>query len=150
LGVTSAAMPRRSNIFMMWSAVMPPPAGSVWPIDFAASSARLSASGVDTSGLGAPLRTQMAMPVRATSVRPGRTLPCWTSSSSLPLSMTIDIGGLAADEAPRDAAGRSVGDVKRIAGRALEGWRELIDRRLHGGGDQGVDVGGVGRLGYGK
>ena len=45
-------------------------------IDFAANSARFSASGVDTSGLGAPFRTAMPMPVRATSIRPGRTLPC--------------------------------------------------------------------------
>jgi len=37
--------------------------------------ARLNASGVDTSGLGAPLRTQMPMPVVARSVRPGTILP---------------------------------------------------------------------------
>ena len=66
----------------------PPPAGAVWPMDFAASSARRSASADDTSGLGAPLRTAMPMPVRATSVRPSAILPCPMSSSSTLLSTT--------------------------------------------------------------
>src|SRR6516225_6423337 len=79
-GVTSAAMPSLSNTPMTWAAVTPPPAGAVWAMDFAASSARLSASGDDTSGVGAPERR-----------------------------------------------------------------REFIDRRLHGGGDHGVDLGGMGR-----
>src|SRR5271166_1510409 len=92
-GVTSAAMPSFSNTLMMWAAVTPPPAGAVWPMDFAASSARLSASAEDTSGFGAPLRTAMPMPVRATSVRPGATLPCLISSSSTLLSTTMRSAG---------------------------------------------------------
>src|SRR5262249_18994646 len=60
---------------------------------FAASSARLSASGDDTSGLGAPLRTAIPMPVRATSVRPRATLPCLISSSSALLSTTMRSAG---------------------------------------------------------
>jgi hypothetical protein len=62
-------------------------------MDFAASKARLSASGVDTSGLGAPLRTQMPMPVLAMRVGSGRTLPWRMRSSSAPLSMTITSAG---------------------------------------------------------
>src|SRR5215470_17319790 len=50
-GATSAAMPSFANTPMTWAAVTPPPAGAVWAMDFAASSARLSASGDDTSGL---------------------------------------------------------------------------------------------------
>jgi len=49
---------------------------------FAASSARLSASGVDTSGLGAPFFTAMPMPVRTRSMRPPAILPCLINSSS--------------------------------------------------------------------
>ena len=48
---------------------MPPPSIEVWPIDLAASSVRFSASGVDTSGCGAPFVTASPMPVRDTSVR---------------------------------------------------------------------------------
>ena len=41
----------------------------------------------------APLATAMPMAVRATSVRPGRTLACPISSSSAPLSITIRSAG---------------------------------------------------------
>src|SRR6516162_5315274 len=60
---------------------------------FCSKRARLSASGEDTSGRGASLRTAMPMPVRATSVRPGRTLPCLMRSSSAPLSMMMTSAG---------------------------------------------------------
>src|SRR5262249_47601755 len=61
--------------------------GRAWPTVFACSSARLSASGDDTSGLGAPLRTAMPMPVRARSLRPATTLPRLMSSSIAALSV---------------------------------------------------------------
>src|SRR6516165_6868793 len=60
---------------------------------FCSKRARLSASGEDTSGRGASLRTAMPMPVRATSVRPGRTLPCLMRTSSAPLSMMMTSAG---------------------------------------------------------
>ena len=68
-------------------AVMLPPAGAAWPTLLAASNACLSASGEDTSGLGAPLRTAMPIPVRARSLRPGTTFPCLMSSSIAALSV---------------------------------------------------------------
>ena len=71
-GAISAAMPSCSNILMICGAVMLPPAGAAWPTLLAASNACLSASGEDTSGLGAPLRTAMPIPVRARSVRTKR------------------------------------------------------------------------------
>src|ERR1043166_8756228 len=50
--------------------------------DFAASSVRLSASGVPISGFAAPLRTAMPMPDDAMSTRlPAAALPCLTRSS---------------------------------------------------------------------
>src|SRR5205823_14566563 len=69
-GITSAAMPSRWSTPWMCAAVMLPPEGAAWPTVIASSSARLSASSDDTSGLGAPLRTTIPMPVRARSVRP--------------------------------------------------------------------------------
>ena len=86
-GAISAAMPSCSNILMICGAVMLPPAGAAWPTLLAASNACLSASGEDTSGLGAPLRTAMPIPVRARSLRPGTTFPCLMSSSIAALSV---------------------------------------------------------------
>ena len=64
-----------------------PPAGAAWATVLAASSARLSAAGDDTSGLGAPLRTAIPMPVRARSVRGATSLPRLMSSSIAALSV---------------------------------------------------------------
>ena len=71
----------------MCAAVMLPPAGAAWATLFAASSARLSASADDTSGLGAPLRTAMPMPVRTRSMRPPTTKPRLISPSIAVLSV---------------------------------------------------------------
>src|SRR5215510_6095106 len=100
LGVTSAAMPSLSNSLITCAAVMPPPAGAVWPTDFAASSARLSASAVDHD----------------------------------------HVGRLAGDEPPGDAARWAVADADHVPAGALERRDEFVDRRLHGGGDQRIDL----------
>src|SRR5262249_61883435 len=55
------------------------------------------------------------------------------------------IGRLAGVQAPREPARGSVGDAKHVPIGALERRREFIDRRLHGGGDHGVDLGGMRR-----
>src|SRR5215472_12963215 len=128
-GVISAAMPSRWNTRSICAAVMLPPAGAAWPTVLAASSARLSASGDDTSGLGAPLRTAMPMPVRARSVRPATTLPRLMSSSIAVLSVRNTSTG-----SPRSKRGIS----------ALEGRQQFVRRRLDRGRDEGVDLGGVG------
>ena len=88
LAAISWAMPSFSNIRMTGPAVMLPPAGEAWPTLRAASSARLSASGDDTSGLGAPFFTQMPMPVRASVDAAGRDLALLDSWSSAGTSVT--------------------------------------------------------------
>src|SRR5262249_45760725 len=56
-----------------------------------------------------------------------------------------EIGRLAGVQAPREPAGGSIGDAKHVPVGALERRREFIDRRLHGGGDHGVDLRGMRR-----
>jgi len=90
-------MPSFSKVRSRCSAVMPPPAGAVWPTDLAASSVRFSASGVDTSGLGAPFFTAMPMPVREMSMRGPTTLPSAISLSSSGLATRI----MSANSPPR-------------------------------------------------
>src|SRR5262245_55834558 len=144
-GVTSAAMPSRWNTLWICAAVMLPPAGAAWPTVLAASSVRLSASGDDTSGLGAPLRTAIPMPVRARS----------GSHDLAPLDELVDRGavgqeqvdGLAAVEAGDQRAGRGIARANGVAVRAREGRQQFVRRRLDRGRDEGVDLGGVGGRG---
>jgi hypothetical protein len=132
-GAISAAMPSRSNSLTTCAAVMPPPAGAVWPTDFAASSARLSASGEDTSGRDAPLRTAMPMPVRAISVRPATTLPCLMRSSSAPPSMMTTSAGSPATkrrETPPTARSSHELCVRSFARTAVQAHRSRPSWRL--------------------
>ena len=80
--LTSSVMPKLSAIFIRWITEVPPSLGSVWAIDCALISACLSASGVETSGVGAPSRMTTPKPMRPRSTRlPGMILPVFSSSA---------------------------------------------------------------------
>src|ERR1700685_1832636 len=142
LGVTSAAMPSRSNSFMMWAAVMPPPAGARG-VDFFGGCAPgggrepleqlHDVGGGDAAARGSGVSDGFRGQQRALErfgrrdIRPGRALAHTDADAgardsgrvgqdlALPDQIVeraaVDddhVGGLAADEASGNAAGRSI------------------------------------------
>src|SRR5215831_2998994 len=137
-GATSAAMPSFANTPMTWAAVTPPPAGAVWVMDFAASRRR-------HVGLGRALAHGDA-DAGARDVRAAAHDLALLDQLVERLAVHDDeIDRLAGVQAAGEPAGGSIGDAEHVPIGALERRRELVDRRLHGGGDHGVDLGGVRR-----
>jgi hypothetical protein len=124
---------------------MLPPVGAAWPTLLAASNACLSASGEDTSGLGAPLRTAMPIPVRAevAAARNDLSLP-----DKLVDRRTIgheNVGGLAGVEAGDQRAGGAVTRAEGVAVLPLEARQQFVHRRLQRGRNERVDLGSISR-----
>ena len=96
----------------------------------------MSASGVETSGLGAPLRTATADTGLREVGAAGQDL---TLFDEIVDRVAVDhdhVGRLAAAESPRHGAGWAVTHGNGISAGMLERRHELDDRRLHGGRDQ--------------
>ena len=127
----------------MWAAVTPPPAGAVWPMDFAASSARLSAVGRRHVGLGRALAHGDADAGARDVGAAERDLALLDQVVQHLLVHDDEISRLAAVETAGEPAGGSVDDAEHVPAGAFERRREFLDRRVHGGGDHGVDLGGI-------
>ena len=135
-------MPSLSKILTRLAPLWPPPTGLLMPSDFAASKASLNFSADEMSGFVAPFCTASAMAERAMSARmPGTSRPCWVRSSMALVGDDRDVVWLAVGHHLGDPRRGAEGKRKRVAGGALELRRELVERCLHGGGAEHLDLG---------
>ena len=121
---------------------MLPPAGEAWPTVFAASSARLSASGVDTSGLRRAL-------AHGDADAGAREIDAAAGDLAL-LDELVErrrvgqehVDGFAAVEAGDQRAGGRIARANAVAVGAFERRQQFVGRRFDRGRDERVDFGG--------